>query len=133
MAVWLADVRSALGNVLRAEVTDELLGPVSMGELDEEAIHRLSHDPMRYFGHDHILPEAAHGSTIARLNMLLAHIREAELAAAEVYIDRDFNVLRPDLMQALNRLSSAVYVLMLVGYVSSLGQPADVKKLASWT
>ncbi len=133
MAVWLADVRSALGNVLRAEVTDELLGPVSMGELDEEAIHRLSHDPMRYFGHDHILPEAAQGSTIARLNMLRAHIREAELAAAEVYIDRDFNVLRPDLMQALNRLSSAVYVLMLVGYVSSLGQPTDVKKLASWT
>ncbi len=69
----------------------------------------------------------------ARLNMLRAHIREAELAAAEVYIDRDFNVLRPDLMQALNRLSSAVYVLMLVGYVSSLGQPTDVKKLASWT
>lgn len=133
MAIWLADLRSTLGNILRAEVTDELLGPIRMGELDEEAIHRLSHDPMRYFGHDHILPEAAQGSTIARLNMLRAHIREAELAAAEVYIDRYFNVLRPDLMQALNRLSSAVYVLMLVGYVSSLGQPTDVKKLASWT
>ena len=133
MASWLADIRSGLGNVLRAEVTNELLGPVRMGELDEEAIHRLSHDPLRYFGHDHIVPEESQGTTIARLNMLRAHIREAEIAAADVYIDRDFNVLRPDLMQALNRLSSAVYVVMLLSYVAALGQPADVKKLASWT
>lgn len=133
MATWLADIRSALGNVLRAEVTDELLGPVRMGDLDEEAIHRLSHDPLRYFGHDHIVPEDTQGTTIARLNMLRAHIREAEIAAADVYIDRDFNVLRPDLMQAFNRLSSAVYVVMLLCHVAALGQPADIKKLASWT
>lgn len=133
MANWLADIRSSLGNVLRAEVTNELLAPVRMGDLDEEAIHRLSHDPLRYFGHDHIVPEATQGTTIARLNLLRAHIREAEVAAADVYIDRDFNVLRPDLMQALNRLSSAVYVVMLLSHVASLGQPADIRKLTSWT
>ena len=131
MANWLADIRSSLGNVLRAEVTNELLAPVRMGDLDEEAIHRLSHDPLRYFGHDHIVPEATQGTTIARLNLLRAHIREAEVAAADVYIDRDFNVLRPDLMQALNRLSSAVYVVMLLSHVASLGQSADIKKLTS--
>ncbi|MCH2219259.1 MAG: hypothetical protein MK097_02890, partial [Dechloromonas sp.] len=86
-----------------------------------------------YFGHDHIVPEATQGTTIARLNLLRAHIREAEVAAADVYIDRDFNVLRPDLMQALNRLSSAVYVVMLLSHVASLGQSADIKKLTSWT
>lgn len=133
LASWLADVRSGLGNALRAEVTGELLPPVRMGELDEEAIHRLSHDPMRYFGHDHILPEAALGTTIARLNLLRAQVREAEIAAADVYIDREFNVLRPDLMQALNRLSSAVYVLMMLSHVAAIGQPVDMQKLTSWT
>lgn len=133
MASWLADVRSALGNVLRGEVTGGGIAAVRMGELDDEAIHRLSHDPLRYFGHDHIVPEALQGTTIARLNLLRVHIREAELAAADVYIDREFNVLRPDLLQALNRLSSAVYILMLLSHVAAIGQPADTRKLASWT
>jgi ethanolamine utilization cobalamin adenosyltransferase len=133
LAGWLADVRSGLGNVLRAEVTGEYLAPVRMGDLDEEAIHRLSHDPLRYFGHDHIVPEASQGTTLARLNLLRVQIREAEVAAADVYIDREFNVLRPDLMQALNRLGSAVYVLMLLSHVAAIGRPVDVQKLASWT
>lgn len=133
LASWLADVRSGLGNVLRAEVTGEYLAPVRMGDLDEEAIHRLSHDPLRYFGHDHIVPEASQGTTLARLNLLRVQIREAELAAADVYIDREFNVLRPDLMQALNRLSSAVYVLMMLSHVAAIGRPVDMEKLASWT
>ncbi len=133
LAGWLADVRSGLGNVLRAEVTGEYLAPVRMGDLDEEAIHRLSHDPLRYFGHDHIVPEASQGTTLARLNLLRVQIREAEVAAADVYIDREFNVLRPDLMQALNRLGSAVYVLMLLSHVAAIGRPVDVQKLSSWT
>ena len=130
---WLADVRSALGNVLRAEVTGEEALPVRMGDLDDEAIHRLSHDPLRYFGHDHLVPEQAQGATLARLNLLRTQIREAELAAADVYIDREFNVLRPDLLQALNRLSSAVYVLMLLSHVAALGRAPDMQKLTSWT
>lgn len=130
---WLADIRSALGNVLRAEVTGETVPLVRMGDLDDEAIHRLSHDPLRYFGHDHIVPEQAQGATIARLNLLRAQIREAELAAADVYIDREFNVSRPDLLQALNRLSSAVYVLMLLSHVAAQGAAPDMRKLAAWT
>jgi ethanolamine utilization cobalamin adenosyltransferase len=94
-----------------------------MGELDAEAIHRLSHDPLRYFGHDHIVPDAAQGVTVARLNLLRALIREAELAAANVYIDANYQLTRPDILESLNRLSSAVYVLMMLSYVATLGRP----------
>lgn len=121
VALWLADVRSCLGMVLRGEVTGETVPPVHMGELDAEAIHRLSHDPLRYFGHDHIVPDAAQGVTVARLNLLRALIREAELAAANVYIDANYQLTRPDILESLNRLSSAVYVLMMLSYVASLG------------
>jgi ethanolamine utilization cobalamin adenosyltransferase len=132
LALWLADLRSCLGNVLRAEVTGATLLPIHMGELDDAAIHRLSHDPLAYFGHDHIVPEAGQGVTVARLNILRALVRESELAAAEIYIDSDYQVARPDILDALNRLSSAIYVLMLLSYVASLGQPVSSGKIASW-
>jgi ethanolamine utilization cobalamin adenosyltransferase len=104
-----------------------------MGELDEEAIHRLSHDPLRYFGHDHLVPDASQGITVARLNLLRALIREAEVIAADVYIDRDYKLTRPDILQALNRLSSAVYVLMLLAYVARTGHEPDPERMAKWT
>ena len=128
LAHWLADIRSALGQTLRAEVTGEAMMSVAMGEFDEAAIHAISHNPLKYIGHDHLVPEVIHGVQVARLNLLRAQIREAELAAAEVFIDRDFKVLRPDIMQALNRLSSAVYVLMLMTLMAERGQPLPQKE-----
>jgi ethanolamine utilization cobalamin adenosyltransferase len=110
----LADVRSALGGVLRAEVSGEALPPPRLGPFDEEAIHRVSHDPWRYLGHDHVVPEVSQGVFAARLNLLRATIREAEACAAEVHVGRDFEVARPDIMLGLNRLSSAVYILMIL-------------------
>ncbi|MDR2113540.1 MAG: ethanolamine utilization cob(I)yrinic acid a,c-diamide adenosyltransferase EutT [Candidatus Accumulibacter sp.] len=132
LAHWLADVRSALGRVLKAEVTGEAMPPVVMGEFDEAAIHAISHNPLKYIGHDHIVPEVDHGVRVARLNLLRAQIREAELFAADVFIDRDFKVVRPDIMQALNRLSSAVYVLMLMTLMAERHQPVAPKKERSW-
>ncbi len=133
LSFWLADVRSCLGNVLRGEVTGEAVSGVRMGELDEEAIHRLSHDPLRYFGHDHLVPDASQGITVARLNLLRALIRETEVIAADVYIDRDYKLTRPDILQALNRLSSAVYLLMLLAYVARTGHEPDPERMAKWT
>ena len=120
----LADVRAGLGNVLRAEALGEPALPVSMGEFSQEQVHAVSHQPLKYLGHDHIVPAIEHGLQVARLNVLRAAIREAELAGAAAYIDRDFKVTRADLLQALNRLSSAVYVLMLLVLVAERGTRA---------
>ena len=110
----LADLRSALGNVLRAEAVDAPMPEVVMGEFDAAKIHALSHDPLKYLGHDHVVPAVDHGITVLRLNVLRAAIREAEVAGAQAFIDRDFKLARGDVLEALNRLSSAVYVLMLI-------------------
>ncbi|MDR2787851.1 MAG: ethanolamine utilization cob(I)yrinic acid a,c-diamide adenosyltransferase EutT [Candidatus Accumulibacter sp.] len=126
----LSDVRSALGDALRAEVTGEILPPPRMGPFDEEAIHRVSHDPWRHLGHDHVVPEVSQGLSAARLNLLRAAIREAETCAAEVHVGRDFEVARPDLMQGLNRLSSAVYILMILAVMRERRVPL---KEGAWT
>lgn len=41
-------------------------------------------------------------------------MQETETVAAQVFITRSFEVLRPDILQALNRLSSTVYVMMIL-------------------
>ena len=122
LGLWLADIRSALGNALKAEVSGALMPPVAMGDMDEETIHAVSHNPLQHLGHDHLLPEAGQGVRVARLNLLRAQIREAELCAADVYIAADFTVTRPDIMQGLNRLSSAVYVLTLLTHLAEQGK-----------
>ena len=110
----LADIRSALGNVLRSETLEEPMSAISMGEFDEAHIHAVSHNPFKYLGHDHIVPSVEHGIVVAKLNLLRTIIREAEIAGAQAFINKDFFVRRGDVLQALNRLSSAVYVLMLI-------------------
>lgn len=129
IAPYLADVRSDLGNVLRAEATGEALHAVHMGEFDAEAIHRMSHAPLQHLGYDHLVPEAAHGLTAARLNLLRTAIRDVELVAARLYIGGDFEIARADILEGLNRLSSAVYVLMIVAVMVDRGMTV---KEAAW-
>ncbi len=56
-----------------------------------------------------------HGRDVALLNLLRGKVREAEVTAAQVFITPQFAVQRADILQALNRLSSAVYVMMILG------------------
>lgn len=113
----LADLRSFMGNLLRCEVTGDELTEISMAELDDDTIHRISHQPLKYLGHDHIVPELKHGANVSLLNVLRALSREAELEACRTFQSQTFGLTRPDLVQGLNRLSSALYVLMLMTLV----------------
>ena len=123
---WLADIRSRLGNIMRADALDEPLAMQSIVGLNEEELHRLSHQPLRYLDHDHLVPEASHGRDAALLNLLRTKVRETETLAAQVFITCGFDVLRPDILQALNRLSSAVYVMMILSVVK---QPLTVNQI----
>ena len=53
------------------------------------------------------------GTVLLRLNRCRCMAREAELAAAEAFTDREGSPTRTDLLKAMNRLSSAVYLLMI--------------------
>ncbi|MCP1624674.1 ethanolamine utilization cob(I)yrinic acid a,c-diamide adenosyltransferase EutT [Pseudomonas nitroreducens] len=123
LALWLADIRSVLGQVMRADVLGEPLAGFAIGGLDDEALHRISHAPLKYLGHDHLVPEVAHGRTGALLNLLRAKVREVEVTAAEVFMGVGYQLQRKDLLHGLNRLSSALYVAMLLSVLHGRGQP----------
>lgn len=123
LALWLGDIRSVLGQVMRADVLGEPLAGFAIGGLADDALHRLSHAPLKYLGHDHLVPELAHGRTCVLLNLLRAKVREVEVCAAEVFMGAGYQLQRKDLLHALNRLSSALYVAMLLSVLSGRGQP----------
>ena len=59
------------------------------------------------------MPSAEDGTVIARLNRARCAARETELAAAAAFTDRDGNPTRVDILRALNRMSSMLYLLMI--------------------
>ncbi|CAH0990443.1 hypothetical protein SIN8267_00535 [Sinobacterium norvegicum] len=111
---YLKDIRSYLGHMLKSEVTGEMLNSLTMGGLDENLIHQVSHNPMKHLGHDHIVPDTAQGMSIAKLNVLRCLSRETELLAIQTYIDTSNRLEREDIPNGLNRLSSAFYIIMIM-------------------
>ena len=59
------------------------------------------------------MPQASDGIRELRLNKARCAARAAELAAVQAFCDRDGQVTRPDILRALNRMSSAIYILMI--------------------
>lgn len=117
----LADLNIWLWQILQAEVSGEPVPAQSVCGMNAEAIRLVSHDPQKYLGQGHIVPDVALGPNVALLNWLRAQVREVEVACIQVGLER------ADLLGSLNRLSSAVYVLMLLTVVAESGR--DISKV----
>lgn len=99
--------------LLRCEVLEEALPERKLLGLTQEQLRSHSHRPQDYYGTPHFMPEVSHGETVLRLNRLRTLARAAELQAARAFTDENGKATRGDILQGLNRLSSALYLLML--------------------
>ena len=110
----LGEVYDLAQRILGAEVKGEALGAFTLLGLDSAALREKSHDPKGYAGlESHPAPHTGMGGLCLALNFLRTQVREVELAAAQAFCSPDGQVERPDLLEALNRMSSAVYLLFL--------------------
>jgi ethanolamine utilization cobalamin adenosyltransferase len=80
--------------------------------LSAEELRARSHNPLKYYGHKHLLIEYRMGALCVRLNSLRTASREAELAAAAAFKDTDGKPVREDIIKALNRISSLFYIMI---------------------
>jgi ethanolamine utilization cobalamin adenosyltransferase len=80
--------------------------------LTAEELKARSHDPLKYYGHKHILIEYRMGALCVRLNTLRTASRETELAAAAAFKGPDGKPVREDIIRALNRISSLFYIMI---------------------
>lgn len=115
-----AELNAALGELLAfcrsmmaCEVTDRLLPEMRLLGLDEAGLRAHSQHPKEHLGVGHLLPDRSLGQVCAQLNLLRAKAREVELAAVDAFVRPDGSAQRADLLRGFNRLSSALYILML--------------------
>lgn len=108
----LDDILDTLRDLMRAEVLNEPLGKTRILGLSHEELRAQSHDPEKYFQVKPMgLPSYRQGTAFAGLNLIRTTIREAEVLAVRAF-RQGTEVTRNDLIEQLNRLSSAMHILM---------------------
>lgn len=107
LAAHLDTLAAYCREIMSAEYHARPVAPLTMAGMDEAQLHAISHWPDRYLAIDHIVPGAADHEIVHWLNVVRTQAREVEVVALEAFVPTD-------LAHALNRLSSAVYVLELM-------------------
>lgn len=109
----VGEILALARQIIRCDVLEEKLQWDTLCGLTEQEQRRRSHFPQEYYGQPHFMPQAQDGPVIARLNRARCAAREAELSAVTAFSDREGNPTRVDLLRALNRMSSMLYILMV--------------------
>ena len=103
----LGEVLDLARRLIRCDVLDEPVGAFLLDGLDEDALRKRSHRPQEYYGVAHFMPSAADSRALLTVNRLRALVRQVELAAVEAFPHRQ------DMVQAMNRMSSYLYLMMV--------------------
>ena len=113
VAKQLQEVLNLVRLVIRCDVLEEELKVQKLCGLTEGELRQRSHRPQEYYGIPHFMPEYTDGEAIVRLNRARCAAREAELKAVAAFTDREGNPTRVDILRAMNRMSSMIYILMI--------------------
>ena len=109
LAEALAYARYLLGQ----EVLEQPIVCKALGGMDEKQLRERSHRPQDFYGKPHFMPEPEDSKALLLVNAARCKAREAELLAVKAFQNRDGLPTRLDLLQALNRLSSFLYLVMI--------------------
>ena len=109
----LGEILTLARKLIRCEVLDEPVPEEKLCGLTMEEQRNRSHRPQDYYGQVHFMPEVSDGAVVLHLNRCRTAVRAAELAAAAAFADEDGNCSRVDILRALNRMSSMIYILMI--------------------
>jgi ethanolamine utilization protein EutL len=109
----LGAVLTYLREMLASEYTGRSLPAFSLHGLSADQWREASHHPEGCPGGEarHAAPDHMQGPVATRLNWLRTRVRQVEVVAARTFLVGRDGCTRPDVLKALNRLSSAMYVL----------------------
>lgn len=109
----LGEILNLARMLIRCDVMEEPVPEGKLCGLTESEQRSHSHRPQDYYGQTHFMPEITDGERILQLNKCRCAARAAELAAATAFTDENGNADRVDILRALNRMSSMIYILMI--------------------
>ena len=109
----LGEILALARRLIRCDVLDEPVPEEKLCGLTEAEIRRHSHFPQEYYAQPHFMPEYTDGAVVLWLNRARCAARAAELAAVRAFTDREGLPVREDILKAMNRMSSMLYILMI--------------------
>lgn len=108
----LGNVLEILREIMRCDVLNEEYRAQRIIGLSHTELREHSHNPMKYYKiKQMLLPDYTMGKQYAMLNQLRTAIRETEVAATGAFHEGT-KYGRQDIIQELNRLSSALHIIM---------------------
>ena len=113
LRVQLGQVLALARNIVRWDVLEEPVQETELCGLTQQELRQRSHRPQEHYGQPHFMPSVEDGPVILWLNRCRCAARAAELLAAEAFADREGRPTRVDILTALNRMSSMLYILMI--------------------
>lgn len=109
----LGEILALSREILRCEVLGEPLEEKPLCGMWAAELRERSHYPQKYYGQPHFMPDFGDGEKILGLNRLRTLVRETEVKAVAAFLGPEGKLTREDIPKALNRMSSAVYILMI--------------------
>lgn len=109
----LEDILAFTRSLIRCDVLDTPVEQRKLCGLTMGELRSRSHRPQDFYGQPHFMPSGQDGKLLLQVNRARSVAREAELAAVEAFSDRDGNPTRLDILQAMNRISSMLYLVMI--------------------
>ena len=99
--------------LIRCDVLEQPVGAFEIDGLDEAQQRQHSHFPQKYYGIPHFMPQPTDPASVLALNWVRCIARQTELAAVAACTDENGCPTRGDILQAMNRMSSMLYILMI--------------------
>ena len=109
----LTEILNLARMLIRCDVMNEPVPEGKLCGLTQAELRSRSHRPQDFYGQTHFMPEVSDGERILLLNKCRTAARAAELAAASAFTDENGCAVREDILRALNRMSSMIYILMI--------------------
>ncbi len=110
----MESIREFVDDMVRSEVLDKKIEKDSkiLG-MDFKKLREVSHNPKKYYKMEHLFRISKENKiNTLRLNVLRTIIRETEILGVEAYVS-ERGVEKEDILAGLNKLSSAIYIMML--------------------
>ena len=107
----LEEVLTYLRRMMAAEVKEEPLEAIRLWGMDSGGLRYASQHVRECLGVDLMAPSCRMVRLCVKINTLRTAVRELELLAADTFPNGRGGCCRTDILEGLNRLSSAVYIL----------------------
>ena len=108
----LAEILDFARSLIRCDVLEETVKLDKLCGLTESELRLRSHRPQEFYGQPHFMPGFSDSPLLLQLNLCRCAARAAELAAARAFCG-GAGTGRTDILQALNRMSSMLWILMI--------------------